>query len=231
MDNLRIGICDDEPVDLAQIMDLVKLYDRDNQLLVTTFSHASDLFDAAKKLVFDIVLLDIEMDPPNGYEIAKKLIDLPEPPVVIFATKSNAYALKGYGIAVRYLQKPVTRDAFYEAMDAAIADAIAHRLTFQIDNTLISIRLRDVQYIETFGHYTVVHTDQESYRFRSTLKEMMAKLPKGYFVSPHKSYIVNLEHIRSASASEISMNCGAIIPIGRKRMSDFNEALYRFLGR
>lgn len=231
MDNLRIGICDDEPVDLAQIMDLVKLYDRDNQLLVTTFSHASDLFDAAKKLVFDIVLLDIEMDPPNGYEIAKKLIDLPEPPVVIFATKSNAYALKGYGIAVRYLQKPVTRDAFYEAMDAAIADAIAHRLTFQIDNTLISIRLRDVQYIETFGHYTVVHTDQESYRFRSTLKEMMAKLPKGYFVSPHKSYIVNLEHIRSASASEISMNCGAKIPIGRKRMSDFNEALYRFLGR
>lgn len=231
MDNLRIGICDDEPVDLAQIMDLVKLYDRDNQLLLTTFSHASDLFDAAKKLVFDIVLLDIEMDPPNGYEIAKKLIDLPEPPVVIFATKSNAYALKGYGIAVRYLQKPVTRDAFYEAMDAAIADAIAHRLTFQIDNTLISIRLRDVQYIETFGHYTVVHTDQESYRFRSTLKEMMAKLPKGYFVSPHKSYIVNLEHIRSASASEISMNCGAKIPIGRKRMSDFNEALYRFLGR
>lgn len=231
MDNLRIGICDDEPVDLAQIMDLVKLYDHDSQLMVTAFSHASDLLDAAKKLVFDIVLLDIEMEPPNGYEIAKKLIDLPEPPVVIFATKSNAYALKGYGIAVRYLQKPVTRDDFYEAMDAAIADAIAHRLTFQIDNTLVSIRLRDVQYIETFGHYTVVHTDQESYRFRSTLKEMMAKLPKGYFVSPHKSFIVNLEHIRSASASEISMNCGVKIPIGRKRMSDFNEAFYRFLGR
>lgn len=231
MHNLRIGICDDEPVDLAQIMDLVKLYDHDSQLIVTAFSHASDLLDAAQKLVFDIVLLDIEMEPPNGYEIAKKLIDLPEPPVVIFATKSNAYALKGYGIAVRYLQKPVTRDDFYEAMDAAITDAIAHRLTFQIDNTLVSIRLRDVQYIETFGHYTVVHTDQESYRFRSTLKEMMAKLPKGYFVSPHKSFIVNLEHIRSASASEISMNCGVKISIGRKRMSDFNEAFYRFLGR
>ncbi|MBO5324242.1 MAG: response regulator transcription factor [Oscillospiraceae bacterium] len=231
MENLRIGICDDESMDLAQIMDLVKLYDHENQFMVTTFLHASDLLDAATKLVFDIVLLDIEMEPPNGYEIAKKLIELPAPPVVIFATKSNAYALKGYGIAVRYLQKPVTRDAFYEAMDAAIADAIAHRLTFQIDNMLVSIRLRDVQYIETFGHYTVVHTDQESYRFRSTLKEMMAKLPKGYFVSPHKSYIVNLEHIRSASASEISMNCGVKIPIGRKRMSDFNEALYRFLGR
>lgn len=231
MDNLRIGICDDEPVDLAQIMDLVKLYDNDNQLIVTAFSHASDLLVAAKKLVFDIVLLDIEMEPPNGYEIAKKLIALPAPPVVIFATKSNAYALKGYGIAVRYLQKPVTRDSFYEAMDAAIADAIAHRLTFQIDNALVSIRLRDVQYIETFGHYTVVHTDQKSYRFRSTLKEMMAKLPKGYFVSPHKSYIVNLEHIWSASASEISMNCGAKIPIGRKRAQIFNEAFYRFLGR
>lgn len=171
------------------------------------------------------------MEPPNGYEIAKKLINLPKPPVVIFATKSNAYALKGYGIALRYLQKPIARDDFYEAMDVAISDATAHRLTFQIDNTLVSVPLRDVQYIETFGHYTVVHTAQESYRFRSTLKEMMAKLPKGYFVSPHKSFIVNLEYIRSASASEISMNCGVKIPIGRKRMSDFNEALYRFLGR
>ena len=231
MENLHIGICDDEPMDLAQILDLLKRYDSDNHLMVTTFLHASDLLDATTKLVFDIVLLDIEMEPPNGFEVAKNLVALPEPPIIIFATKSNAYAIKGYGIAIRYLQKPITKENFAEAMDVAIEDATAHRLTFQIDNSIVSVRLRDVQYIETFGHYTVVHTNQESFRFRSTLKEMMAKLPKGYFVSPHKSYIVNLEHIRSATASEISLNCGAKIPIGRKRAQIFNEAFYRFLGR
>lgn len=231
MDNLRIGICDDEPQDLAHILELVKLYDSDSQLQVTTFLHAKNLLDEARKTGFDITLLDIEMEPPTGFDAAKALIAMPEPPIVIFATKSNAYALKGYGVAIRYLQKPVTRADFFEAMDAAVEDATAHRLTFQMDNTLVSIRLRDVQYIEAFGHYAVVHTDQYAYRFRSTLKEVMEKLPKGYFVSPHKSYVVNLEHIRSATATQILMDCGAVVPIGRKRAQEFNDALYGFLGR
>lgn len=231
MDKLRIAICDDETSDLMQILELLKIYDPDGQLQVSTFLHATDLIDAAQKLAFDIVLMDIEMEPPNGFDIAKKLVALPDPPIVIFATKSNAYAMKGYGIAIRYLQKPISTGDFREAMDVAIADATAHRLTFQIDNSIVSVQLRDVQYIETFGHYAVVHTDKESFRFRSTLKEIMSKLPKGYFVSPHKSYIVNLEHIRSATATEISLACGAKIPIGRKRAQTFNEAFYHFLGR
>ncbi len=231
MEKLRLGICDDERQDLAQILEMVKLYDKDCQLQITTFLHAKDLLYTATTSGFDITILDIEMEPPTGFDIAKELVSMPNPPIVIFATKSNAYALKGYGVAIRYLQKPVMREAFFEAMDAAIADATAHRLTFQIDTALVSVHLRDIQYIETFGHYAIVHTADEAYRFRSTLKEVMARLPKGYFVSPHKSYVVNLEHIRSATASEIILDCGAVVPIGRKRMQEFNDTLYRFLGR
>lgn len=112
------------------------------------------------------------MEPPTGFDIAKVLVSLESPPVVIFATKSNAYALKGYGVAIRYLQKPICQPEFFEAMDAAIADATAHRLTFQLDSMHISVHLHDVQYIESFGHYTVIHTSQDQYRFRSTLKDI-----------------------------------------------------------
>ena len=116
-------------------------------------------------------------------------------------------------------------------MDAAIADATAHRLTFQIDTALVSLPLRDIQYIEILGHYAVVHTTREQYRFRGTLKEVMSRLPKGYFISTHKSYVVNLEHIRSATATAVVLDCGTVIPVGRSRMRGFNEALYHFLGR
>lgn len=231
MESLRLGICDDETQDLAQILEMVKQYDEDSQLQITTFLHARDLLHTATTSGFDIAILDIEMEPPTGFDIAKELVSMPNPPIVIFATKSNAYALKGYGVAIRYLQKPITQGDFFEAMDAAIADATAHRLTFQIDTSLVSVHLRDIQYIETFGHYAIVHTAEEAYRFRSTLKDVMSRLPKGYFTSPHKSYVVNLEHIRSATASEITLDCGAVVPIGRKRMQEFNDTLYRFLGR
>ena len=231
MKKIQIGICDDELDDLAQICKFLQDYNDGEQLQVHTFQYAMELFNVAKQQPLDIALLDIEMPSPTGFDIAKELVKLSSPPVIVFVTRSKVYALKGYGIAIRYLQKPITNEAFCEAMDAAIGEVIAHRLTIQIDNALFALKLSEIQYIEIFGHYTIVHTNKESFRFRSTLKELIAQLPQSYFISPHKSYIVNLEHVHSASASEIIMDCGARVPIGRTRAHIFNESLFRFLGR
>lgn len=231
MEQLHIGICDDEVQDLAYILDLVKRYDTHSQFALSTFLSAGELLEAAKASAFDIVLLDIEMPPPNGFEAARQLMDSPAPPCIVFTTKSNAYAMKGYGIAIRYLQKPIVYEAVADALDAAVAQANAHRLTIQTDHALHTIPLRDVQYIEVFGHYALIHTDQDAFRCRSTLKEITGRLPRGFFAVCHKSYVVNLEHIRSATASEIRLNSGAVVPIGRTKAREFNQAFYRFLGR
>lgn len=231
MDQLHIAICDDEIVDLSQTLDLVKVYDNNNQLQITTFLRAADLMEKAKQHPFDIVLLDIEMEPPSGFDIAKELTSTDNPPIIIFTTKSKAYALKGYGIAIRYLQKPLLYEPLSEALDVAIADATAHRLTIQIDSVWHTVRLRDVQYIEIYGHYANIHTNKKTFRLRTTLKEIMGRLPKGYFVPTHKSFIVNLEHITSVTTSEVNLDCGSIIPIGRTKAKEFNQALFRYLGR
>lgn len=231
MENIRLAICDDETADLEKTLALVKEYDTGKKLIITAYSQAAPLLRPENRGHFDIVLMDIEMSPLSGFDAARSLIAMEHPPVIIFTTKSSAYALKGYGIALRYLQKPLMKEDLFEALDVAIAEASAHRLTFQIDNTLHAIHLRDVQYIEIFGHYAVIHTQKESFRFRSTLKEILSRLPQGYFVPTHKSFIVNLEHIRSATATQASLSCGACIPISRSRQQEFNQALYRFLGR
>lgn len=156
---------------------------------------------------------------------------LPSPPVIIFVTKSSAYTLKGYGIALRYLQKPLARAAFEEALDASVHEAIAHRLYFTSEDRTVALPLREILYIEMFGHYAVVHTKNSEYRFRSTLKEIQAKLPQGYFALPHKSVLVNFDHVRSASKTEIKMDNDDIIPISRRRHQEFSDAFFRFLGR
>lgn len=231
MDQLHIAICDDEIIDLSQTLELVKVYDSNSQLQITTFLRAADLMEKAKQYPFDVVLLDIEMEPPSGFDIAKELTSTDNPPIIIFTTKSNAYALKGYGIAIRYLQKPLLYEPLSEALDVAIADATAHRLTIQIDSVWHTVRLRDVQYIEIYGHYANIYTDKRTFRLRTTLKEIMGRLPKGYFVPTHKSFIVNLEHITSVTTSEVNLDCGSVIPIGRTKAKEFNQALFRYLGR
>lgn len=88
MDKLRLGICDDETQDLAQILEMVKRYDEDCLLQTTTFLHAKDLLYAAKASGFDITILDIEMEPPTGFDVAKELIAMPNPPIVILPPKA-----------------------------------------------------------------------------------------------------------------------------------------------
>lgn len=231
MSNIRIAVCDDEALDLAQVIELIKEYDTGNQMSVSSYLRAADLLGDTERLCYDIVFLDIEMEPPTGFEAAKQLIVTENPPIIIFTTKSNAYAMKGYGTALRYLQKPLNKTDFFEAMDTAIREVKAHRLSFVVDDNTIALPLREIRYIEMFGHYAVVHDAKHEYRFRCTLKEIISNLPKGYFAMPHKSIVVNLEHIRSASSTEILLDNGDRVPISRRKQQEFNKMFYHFLGR
>lgn len=231
MSKLRIAVCDDDPLDLGQALEMIQQYDKNRNLEILSFMRAGDLLKPSAINAFDIVLLDIEMEMPNGYEVAKQLVLAQNPPVIIFATKSSAYTLKGYGIALRYLQKPLNRTTLEEALDASIQEATAHRLYFTSDDKTIALPLRKILYVEMYGHYAIIHTASSEYRFRSTLKEIQSKLPQGYFSLPHKSVLVNFEHVHSASKNEVQMDNGATIPISRHRYREFSEAFFRFLGR
>lgn len=231
MSDLHVIVCDDEPLDLAHTVEMIKQYDLNSQMQISSCLKATEILNKSTPIPYDIVLLDIEMESPNGYEVARQLIQCRKPPVIIFVTKSSAYTLKGYGIALRYLQKPLSKGIFEEAMDAAVQEATANRLYFTSEDMTVALPLREIIYIEMFGHYAVVHTETSEYRFRSTLKEIQKKLPQGYFALPHKSIIVNFEHVRSASNSEIVMDSGDSIPISRRRQQEFNKAFYRFLER
>ena len=228
MNALRIAVCDDELVDLTYAMELLAAYNRQKQYYAEAFFKASDLLE---KTDFDIVLLDIEMSRPTGFEIAQQLAMKEFPPVIIFTTKHNAYAVKGYGLALRYLQKPLEKQAFFDALDAAILEATAHRLTVSFEDVTHTIRVQEIRYIEVFGHYAVIHIGNDALRFRCSLKEITARLPRRYFAATHKSYVVNFEYIKSASANELWLSDGTRIPISRTKSAEFNQAFSRFLGR
>lgn len=135
MNRLRIAICDDDPVDLGQVLGQVREYDAGQNLELLAYTKAADLLATSA----DIVLLDIEMETPNGYEVAKQLARTPDPPVIVFVTKSSAYTLKGYGIALRYLPKPLDPAVLAEALDAAIQEATAHRLYFTSEDKTVAL--------------------------------------------------------------------------------------------
>ena len=228
---LRIAICDDEQNDLLQLQDMVINYCLPTIPEISCFESASALFDTAKCIQYDLVLLDIEMESPNGYEIARKLIEQDHKPLIIFVTNSMAYTIRGYGVAFRYLTKPLDKGQLWEALDAAIKETAANRFIFAVDGNSHILTMDEIYYFEVFNHHTILHTVDTEYVFRATLKEVVAQLPLGYFGIPHQSYIVNFNHIKTATSKDIQLTNGSCIPVSRRKQKDFENQLHQYLGR
>ena len=225
---MRIAICDDDPHDLQAVHTALTQY---GNFKISAFSKASDLFTANKKTPFDIAILDIEMDAPNGYEVAQKLIQQENAPIILFLTNSTAYAIRGYGIAFRYLTKPVVQDKLNKALDAAVCEVNANRFIFTTDGISHVIQMQDIYYFEVFNHHTILHTAGQKFTFRATLKEIMSGLPTRYFGSPHQSYLVNFMHVQTAKTGQLHLTNGAVVPVSRRRQQEFEDQLHGYLGR
>lgn len=228
---MRIAICDDEQSDLLHLQKLLTDYFLPDTAEIDCFSAAKELFEAAKKVRYDLALLDIEMEDPNGYEIACKLIEQDREPLIIFVSNSMAYTIRGYGIALRYLTKPLEKELLWTALDAATKEIAANRFTFSVDGTSHILTMDQIYYFEVFNHHTVLHTLDSEYVFRATLKEVVSQLPAGYFGMPHQSYIVNFNHIKTATSKDIQLTNGACIPMSRRKQKDFELQLHQYLGR
>lgn len=120
---LTVFVVDDEPPARNRIKEL--LADCAAQLPLEVVGEACNGHEALDKLSemhADVVLVDIRMPKMDGIELARHLNKLPRPPVVIFTTAFDAYALKAFELhAIDYLLKPIRLGRLFDALSHARA--------------------------------------------------------------------------------------------------------------
>lgn len=223
---MRLAVCDDDPRDLGCICDLAMQYDKN--ISVRAFSTARALYECRE--AFDAVILDIEMEPPNGFEIAQRMARDEQHPIILFVTNSAAYAVRGYGLALRYLLKPLTFEALAQALDAVRAELGRSRVSFCVDGVTHVLQVPQIHYAEVAGHRVTLHTATGPLTLRGSLKELADALPGRWFCAPHQSYIVNLLHVRAVVGATVHLDDGTVIPISRRRQGQFLQAFYALMG-
>lgn len=223
---MRIAVCDDNADDLRQICQQVTQYDR--SLDLRTFSSARELYECQEH--FDAVLLDIEMEAPNGFEIALRMAKQENHPIIVFVTNSAAYAVRGYGLALRYLLKPLTIEAVCEALDAVKEALNRNRLTANIDGMTHVLNVQDIRYADVLGHRVTLHVGSDRLTLRSSMKEIGSLLPSRWFCAPHQSYLVNLLHVRTITKDAVWLDDGTHLPLSRRKQAEFLQAFHAFLG-
>lgn len=225
---MKIAICDDDRNDLDRIRNYCN--DFDASMSVSTFSSGAALLGAFDKDFFDLVFLDIEMAAPNGLTVGASLVRRSQKPIILFTTQSPNYAVRGYGIALRYLTKPIDYETFVGALRLALEKISSQKITVYCSGEQIVLPIHEISYIEVIHHEVVYHLEnRKTLSSYGSLGEIQTKLSRYGFSQPHKSYCVNLDHVDRISRQMVTMTNGEVVPIGRSKCESFLSDLNLFL--
>lgn len=136
-----------------------------------------------------------------------------------------------YGIAFRYLVKPLDESLFTAAMDAVVQELHSKHFTVEYEGATLSLETVEIYYLESHGHKVLIHCKDQDLTLRMTIPEALEQLPKRCFASPHKSYLVNMEHIVYATGTAVVLSSGNQLPISRRKRQEFNQNFNAYLGR
>ena len=94
--------------------------------------------EGIERLAPDLVLLDVQMPHGNRFEVLAAL-DLERPPILIFVTAWDSYALQAFEVsALDYLLKPFSDERFYQAL-ARAKDQHRERRTAEFGRRLLAL--------------------------------------------------------------------------------------------
>ena len=176
----------------------------------------------------DLVFLDVQMPGLDGFGVIKKLIDrkvlLPK---IVFSTAFDQYAVKAFEVnAVDYLLKPFDKKRVAQSVERARAkvesngpsseklDTLmrmlesqktqASKILLKAAGRLFLVNQRDIGFasIED-GVITVVTSGANGMEGQSncrTLEELLDSLDPNLFWRAHRSFVVNINHIKEVVA-------------------------------
>ncbi len=201
---LRTLIVDDEPLAIERLQILCAGLD---VTLVGSANDAAAALRLIEALTPELLLLDIAMPGLSGMELAEKLSTRPEPPLVVFVTAFDAFAVAAFDAdAVDYLLKPIDRPRLARAIarahakraepGAARGDArwasefwVPHR------GDIVRIDAASIDRVEAERDYMRLHVGERSYLIHATIAELERRLDPHRFVRLHRSTIVRRDRI------------------------------------
>ncbi len=251
--SLRALIVDDEP----DARENLRIMLEDNCPDVEVVAQAASA-EQARALIDNhkpqALFLDIKMPGEDGFSLLRSVKHLEIP--VVFTTAYDEFALQAFKQnALDYLEKPIDPEELkravrklaklnadpsagvrhasaLEALMNDPASPLSTRVAVPSRDGLVLIKHDDITYLEASDSYTTVFTrDGKKVISSKHIRVFETNLDAKKFFRVHKSYIINLEHLKGFSRGEGNMamlDNGALIPVSRRRLPDFLSMINTF---
>ena len=240
---MKVIIVDDEPLALDVIETYVSRMP--NLELIARCNNAFEANEALKNNEIDLMFLDIQMPQLTGIDFLKTL---KIPPMVIFTTAYQQYAVEGFELnAIDYLLKPISMDRFMKAVNKASEQYELHHkevktvvhtegaaaaadkpdyIFVKADKKLQRVKFSEILYIEGLKDYVIIRTETGRIISLQTMKSLEDKLPVAQFVRVHRSFIVGMDKIHAIVGNMVEViekGVAKHLPIGKNYRDELLE--------
>lgn len=238
---LNILLCDD---DTYMIETMCKTIERilkveERKAKIHKFSDATLISDQILACC-DIALLDIDFPESgyNGMDIARRLRSVRSDAVIIFVTNFIEYAPEGYEVqAFRYVLKRDMHSDINSIFPLALKQLNRETLPIQMNGEIINIPLDDILYLEVQQHNVTAVTKRltaerkhKEYIFYASLSDLEVRLEPLGFLRIHKSYLVNMKHLKKFQCRAATLDNGMVLRVGEKSYAEKKQKFLLWKG-
>lgn len=230
---IKLALCDDEPAVRDELLALLNQYcdERGREMDIETFQAPLELLNAIERgSRFDVLLLDILMPGFNGIETAEEIRRFDSCVKIIFLTSSSEFAVQSYAVKAFYYQlKPIKQESLFRLLDSVTETCEQERsggLIMRCKDGITLVEARRIEFCEVIHRTLFIHlTSGKILESTGSLDNLEKQLTEhGCFMRFHRSYLVNLNHIRNISHRAVTMSCMTEIPVPRGKYADIKNA-------
>lgn len=243
---MKTIIIDDERLAREELKKLLKDYHEIE--VIDEAKNPEEAIEKIKTLKPDLIFLDVQMPGMTGFDMLKKLDEIPK---VVFVTAYDEFALKAFEVkALDYVLKPVdparleetmsklmtNDDEFQSSVGAPKYDRSSRTLTIT-DSIFIKdgekcfyIQLSKVRKFESDGNYVKVYFENSRPLILRSLNSLEERLDPEHFFRANRKFIINLNWISMVEnwfngGLQVELREGEKVEISRRQAIKFKEML------
>lgn len=228
-----IGICDDEKhmSDHIRAMTSDFFRKKNREIHLRTFLSGEELLNYNGQI--DILFLDIQMKGMDGIETARKLRADKFRGFLVFITVLKEMVFQSFEVqAYDYLVKPVDKKQFEKTMEriyTSMQNASEDSLLVQKGYEGRIILKDEIVFGEIMDRKIYLNlTSGEVVDYYERIENLEIKLG-GRFFRCHRSYLINLKHLKGYKNGTAYMDNDKEVPVSRLRSKEFSGVVLQYM--